>query len=47
MEIGEQLVRNALETKYIDLPQDDIDITKLAILDTIGCMMAGATYVKG
>jgi 2-methylcitrate dehydratase PrpD len=34
--------RNALKTEYADLPQGDIDITKLAILDTIGCMIAGA-----
>lgn len=43
MDIIERLVRNVIETEYEDLPKETIEITKLAILDTIGCMIAGAT----
>ena len=42
MGVEVELVRNVLRTGYADLPQADVDITKLAILDTIGCMIAGA-----
>ncbi len=41
MDILERLVGNVIEIEYKDLPLDAINITKLAILDTIGCMMAG------
>jgi len=41
MDILERLVKNVIETDYKDLPIDAINITKLAILDTIGCMLAG------
>jgi len=41
MDILERLVKNVMETDYKDLPSDAISITKLAILDTIGCMVAG------
>ena len=41
MDILERLVKNVIKTDYKDLPEDTIKITKLAILDTIGCMMAG------
>jgi 2-methylcitrate dehydratase PrpD len=42
MGIEERLVSNALKTEYTDLPQRDRDTVKLAILDVIGCMIAGA-----
>jgi 2-methylcitrate dehydratase PrpD len=42
MDIIERLAKNVFETKYEHLPEDAIEITKLAILDTIGCMIAGA-----
>jgi len=41
MDILERLVKNVIEIDYKDLTPDAINITKLAILDTIGCMMAG------
>jgi 2-methylcitrate dehydratase PrpD len=43
MDIERALVRNLLKTRYADLPQEAVEISKLAILDTIGCAMAGAT----
>ena len=43
MDVIEKLVKNVIETKYEDLPEETTNITKLAILDTIGCMVAGAT----
>jgi 2-methylcitrate dehydratase PrpD len=43
MELMQRLVKNVLKTKYQDLPRESIDITKLAILDTFGCIIAGAT----
>jgi 2-methylcitrate dehydratase PrpD len=42
MGIEEKLVKNALKIDYTDLPRGDSDMTKLGILDTIGCMIAGA-----
>jgi 2-methylcitrate dehydratase PrpD len=41
MDIIRMLVRNVLETSYEDIPKEAIAVTKLAILDTIGCMIAG------
>src|SRR3989304_7136739 len=41
MDILERLVKNVIETDYKDLPMEAMNITKLAIIDTIGCMMAG------
>src|SRR3990172_3519433 len=43
METIRQLVKNLLETEYEDLPQEALDLTKLAILDTLGCAIAGAS----
>lgn len=43
MELMQRLARNVLKTEYQDLPRESIDITKLAILDTFGCIIAGAT----
>jgi 2-methylcitrate dehydratase PrpD len=43
MELMQKLVRNVLQTKYQDLPRESIDIAKLALLDTLGCIIAGAT----
>ena len=43
MDSMEKLVKNVSETNYEDLPNESIEITKLAILDTIGCMIAGAS----
>ena len=42
MDIIERLVRNVLNTEFEDLPEESIEIAKLAILDTIGCIIAGA-----
>jgi len=42
MDIIERLVRNVLNTEFENLPKESIEITKLAILDTIGCIIAGA-----
>jgi 2-methylcitrate dehydratase PrpD len=42
MDIIDRLVRNVLNTEFEDLPEESIEITKLAILDTIGCIIAGA-----
>jgi 2-methylcitrate dehydratase PrpD len=42
MDIVERLVRNVLDTEYEDIPEDTVEMTKLAILDTVGCMIAGA-----
>ena len=38
-----ELVRNAIRTKYSDLPSDVIQITKRFILDTIGTAFAGSS----
>jgi 2-methylcitrate dehydratase PrpD len=41
MDVMERLVKNVIEADYKDLPKDAINITKLAILDTLGCIIAG------
>ena len=42
MDIMQRLVKNLVETDYTDLPDTAVDLTKLSILDTIGCVVAGA-----
>jgi 2-methylcitrate dehydratase PrpD len=42
MDLLQMLVRNVLNTEYENLPNEAIEFTKLSILDTIGCMVAGA-----
>lgn len=41
MDILERLVKNVIETDYENLPIDAVNIAKLAVLDTMGCIMAG------
>jgi 2-methylcitrate dehydratase PrpD len=43
MDIIQKLIRNVLETDCEKLPSDAIEITKLSLLDTIGCIIAGAS----
>jgi 2-methylcitrate dehydratase PrpD len=43
MDITERVVKNVIQTHYDDLPEAAIKVTKLAILDTIGCIIAGST----
>ena len=43
MDITDRLVRNVIETGYEDLPENVIETTKLAILDTMGCVIAGSS----
>lgn len=42
MDILESLVKNVIDLRYEALPIDAVNITKLAILDTIGCIIAGS-----
>jgi 2-methylcitrate dehydratase PrpD len=39
----EKLVASALETRFEDIPQDALEATKYRIIDTLGCLIGGAT----
>jgi len=43
MDIIEKLVKTVVNTKYEDLPQEAVEVTKRDILDTFGVLIAGAT----
>ena len=39
----EKLAANALETRFENIPQDTLEATKYRIVDTLGCLIGGAT----
>jgi 2-methylcitrate dehydratase PrpD len=39
----EKLVANALETRFEDISQDTLEATRYRIIDTLGCLIGGAT----
>ena len=47
MGITEDVARFAIETRTEDIPEAVLQITKEHMLDTIGCMVAGAAEPAG
>lgn len=42
MSVTDELVRNLLEIRFEDFPQDVVELAKDAVIDVIGCVMGGA-----
>ena len=47
MDIIEMLIQNIIDTKYENLPKEAIEATKKGILDTLGCIIGGASECQG